>query len=86
METLWNYMGEYVESQRRLAERDEFFFRTNTSHITRFTAHVIIQFRPTEYNDIELNLSWFGHFLRSLKELTTRNVCFECKNEKYVSL
>jgi hypothetical protein len=25
-------------------------------------------------------------FLRSLKELATRNVCFERKNEKYVSL
>jgi len=32
------------------------------------------------------NNSWFAHFERSLKELTPRNACFQCKNKKYVLL
>ena len=30
--------------------------------------------------------SWFGYFLRSLKELVSRNACIERKNERYISL
>ncbi len=47
----WIMKWARVEKSRDgVASQDEFFFCTHTSHLTRFPAHFLLQFRPTEEN------------------------------------